>query len=951
MKNALLFLLAALAAAAQNPPPHPAWSGDKVHEIRLRFKQADFWQQLTNNYLGTEEDATYLEGSLEWGSYKFDSVGVRFKGNSSYRVSTNKKPFRIKTNEFVKGQKIEGIGAFNLSNGFMDASLVREPLYYEMAKALGLKAPRTNYAALYINDQYWGLYLLGEVVNCDFLKNYYGSKEDTGNMYKGNIGAVFNYLGEDKAVYKQVWEKQTNEEADDWADLIELCKIIGETPAAELKAKLEPIMDIDSFLTAIALDNATVNLDSYVGMGQNFNIYRRPSDNKWVWIVWDPSLAFGAFGGGGQGGSSTQLAIEYVQATGGFGGGGGGVPPGGVPPGGVPPGGVPPGGQPGGGTAVNTTGRPLASKLWEIPEYKERYRQIYKSILDRVYDPAQLVARATTMRAMIRPYLLDDPNKLNTLDQFDAAMTSTATGGGLPGQPGGGFGGQTGPALQPFIETRVGWLKSQFVPQMNLPSAALSASANRLTFTTAPGVDPAAQTVEFKYPGVNTPPSYSIYSATQSGGNWLKLNVTSGMLPGSVSVSVDAKNLTAGAYEGMLNVHLGGAAPVVIPVSVVVGTVTAPTVTAAVNAASYANAALAPGQIATIFGTNLGLGGLKVTFDGAEARILYATAGQIGVVVPASVAGKTQTNIQAAYGTATSTAFSKPVVAAAPGIFTTNASGTGPGAIVNQAGTINGVAAPAPKGSIVAIYMTGNGVANAATTVTIGGQPATVAYAGQAPGAVTGLFQVNATVPAGVASGAQPLVVTVGGVASQSGVTVQVEYPLPPVEVQRVAPALAIVLHDFGFVRPPAANFEVVGDDPRALLQLPFQNRPQLIVRHRQQIHRDQVRRRIILLQHVPVDDARPLRQPHPPDPVRTLRIQIPVVLHPHRVQPELLRRHNHDPPIPAAEVKDLLPLLRPPQRQHLFHDNFRRRIIRRQLFAFFLLLPQKWQEAHSTQQ
>lgn len=254
----LLFLSAATALVAQTPPTHFAWNGDKVHEIRLTFKQSDFWAQLTKNYLGTEIQAEYLEGSLVWGPYKFDSVGVRFKGNSSYnQARTLKKPFRIKLNEFVKGQKIEGIGAFNLNNGLNDPSLVREPLYFEMASALGLKAPRTNYAALYINDQYYGLYLLGEVVNSDFLKNYFGSKEDTGNLYKGNIGANFADLGDDKAKYKDVWEKQTNEDVDDWTDLIELCRIIDKTPAAQLKAKLEPLMDIDSVLTALALDNAT----------------------------------------------------------------------------------------------------------------------------------------------------------------------------------------------------------------------------------------------------------------------------------------------------------------------------------------------------------------------------------------------------------------------------------------------------------------------------------------------------------------------------------------------------------------------------------------------------------------------------------------------------------------------------------------------------------------------
>src|ERR1043165_7393193 len=110
-------------------------------------------------------------------------------------------------------------------------------------------------------------------------------------MYKGNLGSSFAYLGEDPVSYKSVWEKQSNEEADDSTDLIALCKMINDTPVEELRAKLEPVMDVDSVLAALALDNATVNLDSYVGMGQNFYIYRRPSDSRWVWIPWDPSLA------------------------------------------------------------------------------------------------------------------------------------------------------------------------------------------------------------------------------------------------------------------------------------------------------------------------------------------------------------------------------------------------------------------------------------------------------------------------------------------------------------------------------------------------------------------------------------------------------------------------------------------------------------------------------------
>jgi len=102
-----LLIFAGSTLLAQTPSPHPAWNGDQVHEICIRFAQPDYWAQLASNYLGTEIEATYLEGSIEWGPYKFASVGIRYKGNSSYRSAfTKKKPFRIKLNEFVKGQNI-----------------------------------------------------------------------------------------------------------------------------------------------------------------------------------------------------------------------------------------------------------------------------------------------------------------------------------------------------------------------------------------------------------------------------------------------------------------------------------------------------------------------------------------------------------------------------------------------------------------------------------------------------------------------------------------------------------------------------------------------------------------------------------------------------------------------------------------------------------------------------
>ena len=149
--------------------------------------------------------------------------------------------------------------------------------------------------------------------------------------------------------------------------------------------------------------------------------------------------------------------------------------------------------------------------------------------------------------------------------------------------------------------------------------------------------------------------------------------------------------------------------------------------------------------------------------------------------------------MQIVYQGVRSNGVSVPVAVSAPGIFTQTQTGSGAGAIINQDGTVNSAANPAAKGSVIAIYATGegqtipsgiNGKVNndgtlprpvLPTTVTIDGQPAEVTYAGGAPDLVSGALQVNARVPAGAASGTVAVVVTVGTNSSQAGVTLFVQ--------------------------------------------------------------------------------------------------------------------------------------------------------------------------------
>jgi endo-1,4-beta-xylanase len=235
-----------------------------------------------------------------------------------------------------------------------------------------------------------------------------------------------------------------------------------------------------------------------------------------------------------------------------------------------------------------------------------------------------------------------------------------------------------------------------------------------------------------------------------------------------------------------------------------------------VNAASYQSAAVAPGEILTIYGASAGpasplsgqvdasgkfptnLGGVQVTFGGTPAPLLFAQLGQVNAVVPFEVAGQQQTAVQYQYnvpntGLSFSNTVTMPVAAAAPAIFSFAENGSGPGAILNQDYSVNSASNPAAAGTEIQIFGTGGGaIVGGATdgalapavlgslvtqpvTATIGGMTATVDYAGPAPGLVNGAIQVNLTIPPGLTTGPQPVLITVGTAQTQAGITVAVK--------------------------------------------------------------------------------------------------------------------------------------------------------------------------------
>jgi uncharacterized protein (TIGR03437 family) len=220
------------------------------------------------------------------------------------------------------------------------------------------------------------------------------------------------------------------------------------------------------------------------------------------------------------------------------------------------------------------------------------------------------------------------------------------------------------------------------------------------------------------------------------------------------------------------------------------------------NLGSQLPGPVAPGELVTLIGSGIGpsspvqpsgntiTGGASVLFDGTPAPILYAGIDEIQLVVPYEISGESATTMQVVDNGEVAATVSLPVAAASPALFTSDGSGVGQGAILNQDSTLNSPLNPASAGSIVAIYAMGAGQTNppgvdgAVTgsalstpvlpiTVQIGGLDAQVVYAGSAPGLISGVVQINCLIPGGLSPGpALPVTLSAGTVKSAVGVTI-----------------------------------------------------------------------------------------------------------------------------------------------------------------------------------
>lgn len=332
--------------------------------------------------------------------------------------------------------------------------------------------------------------------------------------------------------------------------------------------------------------------------------------------------------------------------------------------------------------------------------------------------------------------------------------------------------------------------------------ASLLVNVTAMTFSSpARAPNPPSQTMVISNPGEGTL-SWRVQVVTFSGGLWLTATPGTGSGFGVVAVTAETGELEAGTYVGRIEVTASGAlnSPAQIPVMFTIGRQRPQfTSNGVVSAATFQPTPVAPGGILSIFGSALGpaagvsytldpatgklpvsLAGTRITFDGVAAPLFFVSNGQVNLQAPFEVAGRGSTRMAVNVEGLDPAEMTLPVTEAAPGLFTLDGTRA---AALNQDSTLNGPDNPAAVGSVVQLFLTGQGLldSNVETgalapasppfpaprlpvVVNIDALSAKVMFAGLAPG-FAGLLQINAEVPRGVAPSGQARVVVAVGLA------------------------------------------------------------------------------------------------------------------------------------------------------------------------------------------
>jgi spore coat protein H len=269
----LISAVAVLAAADSNDA---FFTNGPVSVLRIAIPPENI-EGLRNN------PRQYIRASVRAGTNVWNDVGVHIKGSiGSFRSIDGKPSLTLSFDKYSPQQRFHDLRKIHLNNSVEDASYMNELLGNEFFRRAGLPAPRVAHAVVEINDRRVGLYVLKEGFAEEFLARYF--RHPDGNLYD---------ITKDGHDVNEPLEKAMGKGPDDRSDLEALAFALDEPDLARRWQQLQKTLDVDRFLSFMAMEILLGHRDGYCLARNNFRVYQDVDSNRFVFFPHGMDVLFG----------------------------------------------------------------------------------------------------------------------------------------------------------------------------------------------------------------------------------------------------------------------------------------------------------------------------------------------------------------------------------------------------------------------------------------------------------------------------------------------------------------------------------------------------------------------------------------------------------------------------------------------------------------------------------
>jgi len=319
----------------------------------------------------------YVPAVVEVAGHRLENIGLRYKGNSSFRASRRslKRPLKMDTNRFEKGVKLFGRTKLNFSTSFHDPSFMKEKLAFEVFRAAGIPTPGAGWAqvTLTVEGLYkkkpLGLYVIVEQMDRKYIRRKFGADSDGSLLMKPEGVFDWEYLGKDPGKYHRYGVKSGKKSKRLIPRFAALLRLIQEASDSEFTSSIAKYLDLEAMAGYLAANALMTNLDSYAGSPHNYYILLDRADLRVKILPWDLNESFGGFGI--ERGRELLVRWDIKRPW--------------------------------------TTRRRLLERLFEMTSFRKRYEGTVARLLEKSFSEAFLFARIDAWKKILEPVLMKEP--------------------------------------------------------------------------------------------------------------------------------------------------------------------------------------------------------------------------------------------------------------------------------------------------------------------------------------------------------------------------------------------------------------------------------------------------------------------------------------------------------------------------------------------------------------